>query len=70
MHQYKIFLRYLAEMSGAFFFYALILIISIRVGRHMPDGPGRTLVLVSPMVPFLLMIWVIARQFKRMDEYL
>ena len=36
----------------------------------MPKCIGRTLVLFSPMVPFLLMIGVVARYFWRVDEYL
>jgi len=69
MHDRKIFIRYFIEMLGGFFLYALILVISIDVGRPMPKGIGRTLILVSPMIPFLLVVWVVVRQIRRLDEY-
>ena len=65
----KIFWRYLAEMSAAFLLYALVLTASIDIGRPMPASLARTLIEVSPMVPFLLMMAVIVRQFRRIDEY-
>jgi len=70
MHQRKIWFRYLAEMSGGFCLYALVLTISLEVGPHMPKGILRTLVLVSPTLAFLLVVWAVVRQFRRMDEYL
>jgi len=69
MHEQKIIRRYYIEMSGAFILYALVLVLSIDMGRSMPEGTGRTLLLVSPMLPFLLMVWAIARQIRRSDEY-
>jgi hypothetical protein len=68
-HTRKIWFRYLAEMSAAFLLYALVLVVSIDVGRPMPEGLGRTLLLVSPTLPFLLVVWAVVRQFRRMDEY-
>jgi len=68
MHDRKILVRYFAEMTAAFLFYALILIVSIDVGRAMPNGIGRTLLLISPMVPVFVVIGVIARHFARLDE--
>jgi len=71
MHRDKIkFLRYAGELAGAFLLYGLVLAGSIRVGRPMPEGLGRTLVLLSPMVPFALFLVVIVRYFRRVDEYL
>ena len=69
MHEHKICVRYIGEMLGAFFLYALVLVVSIDVGRPMPQGIGRTLVLVSPMLPFLLVVWTVVRQIRRVDEY-
>ena len=51
------------------FLYVLILVVSIDVGKPMHEGIVRTLVLVSPMGPFLLMVWAVARQIRRSDEY-
>jgi hypothetical protein len=69
LHTRKIWVRYLAEMSAAFLLYALALVVSIDVGRPMHEGIGRTLLLVSPTLPFLLIVWAVVRQFRRMDEY-
>jgi hypothetical protein len=70
MHEHKIFLRYTVELLGTLFLYALVLVVSINVGRPMPAGLGRTLLLVSPMAPFLLAVGVIVRQVRRVDEYI
>jgi len=69
MHTRKIFIRYFLEMSGGFFFYALVLVLVHRFGFPMHKGIVRTLVLVSPMGPVLLVVWAIARQIQRVDEY-
>jgi hypothetical protein len=69
MHERKILFRYFAELMAGFLFYALVLVISIDVGRPMPKGLGRTLLLVSPMLPFLLIVWVVVRYIRRLDEY-
>jgi hypothetical protein len=68
MHDRKVIVRYLAELSGAFLFYAVILVVSIDVGPAMSKGIERTLILISPMVPVLVLIGVIARHFARVDE--
>jgi hypothetical protein len=59
MHEYKLFLRYFIELLGGFAFYAVVLVVSIDVGRPMPAGLARTLIEVSHMIPFLLVVWVI-----------
>jgi len=69
IHTRKIWFRYLAEMSAAFLLYIAVLVLSIDVGRPMHEGIGRTLLLVSPTLPFLLIVWAVVRQFRRMDEY-
>jgi hypothetical protein len=69
MHQRKIFIRYFLEMLGGFIFYAIVLTFALTVGPSMHHGIGRTLVLVSPMLPFLLVVWAVVRQFRRLDEY-
>jgi hypothetical protein len=69
MHTRKIWFRYLAEMSAAFLLYAVVLTISLEVGPPMPKGILKTLVLVSPTLAFLLVVWAVVRQFRRMDEY-
>lgn len=61
--------RYHAELLGAVALYALVLTGSLLLLRDPPAEPFRTLVSVSPMLPFLLTVWAILRQFRRMDEY-
>ena len=68
-HEHKIYLRYFAELLGGFGLYAAVLVFSIDVGRPMPAGIGRTLIEVSPMLPFVAVLWVIVRYVRRMDEY-
>jgi hypothetical protein len=69
MHTRKIFIRYSAEMSAAFILYFAVLVAVHRFGFPMPKGILKTLVLVSPTLPFLLIVWAVVRQFRRMDEY-
>lgn len=69
MHTRKIFIRYFIEMLGGFSSYALVLVLVHRFGFPMHEGIVRTLVLVSPMVPVLLVVWAVARQIQRVDEY-
>jgi hypothetical protein len=61
--------RYFYELFGAMTFYGVVLYASITVGRPMPPGLPRTLVLISPMIPLALAIWAIARHFRRVDEF-
>lgn len=65
----QIWFRYIAEMSAAFLSYAFVLTISLEVGPHMPKGILKTLMSVSPTLAFLLVVWAVVRQFRRMDEY-
>jgi len=70
MHERKILFRYLGEMLGTLILYTLVLVVSIDLGRPMAEGVVRTLVLFSPMVPVLLMIVVVVRYFRRVDEFM
>ena len=68
-HTRKIFIRYFAEMSGAFVLYFAVLVAVHRFGFPMSKGILKTLVLVSPTLPFLLIVWAVVRMFRRLDEY-
>jgi hypothetical protein len=70
MHERKILFRYLVEMLVVFSLYALVLVLVHRFGFPMHKGIARTLVLISPMAPPLLMIVVVMRYFRRVDEYM
>ena len=61
--------RYLLELFGALLFYAAIMFATRYVGKTLEPGAARNLLLLSPAIPILLMVWVIARQFGRMDEF-
>lgn len=61
--------RYQRELIVSLMVYAVLLVASIRYGRPMAEGMLRTVVLLSPMVGFLGMIWAIARQVSGIDEY-
>jgi uncharacterized membrane protein (DUF4010 family) len=61
--------RYQFEMGAAMALYVAMLFGSIALAKPMEPGLARTLLLVTPIVPILLSVWAIARQFRRMDEF-
>jgi hypothetical protein len=69
MHEKKVARTYRAELFISIAVYAILLFGSIRIGRTMPEGLARTLVLVSPMIGFGLMIRAVVRHVARVDEY-
>ncbi len=62
--------RYLLELFGSITAYIVLLVAAIAYGRPMPAGVLRTVVLLSPMIGFGLMLWVMVRHFRRLDEYI
>ncbi|MES2149119.1 MAG: hypothetical protein V4508_04910 [Pseudomonadota bacterium] len=69
MYEKKIAFAYYRELGAALLVYIVMLTASVKYGRLMDEGLLRTFVLGSPMLGFCLMIWVIVRQFKRVDEF-
>lgn len=69
MHEKEVKKAYTRELMGAMVLYAVMLAVSIRVGRGMDPSHLRTALLISPMIGFGLAVWAIARQFRRIDEY-
>ena len=61
--------KYFIEMSATVALYFVTVVGSIRFGRSLDPSTGRTLLLLTPVVPVLLMVWVLIRQFGRMDEF-
>jgi uncharacterized membrane protein len=61
--------RYLLELGGALVLYMAVLTGSIYLAKSMQPGPTRSLLLITPVAPVMLFFWVIARQFRRMDEF-
>lgn len=70
MHEKQVARTYRTELFVAIAVYVVLLFGSIRIGRPMPEGLARTLVLVSPMIGFGLMIRSIVRHVARVDEYI
>lgn len=70
MFETRIRRAYYAELGGALAVYIVLLTASISLGRPMAEGLLRTAVLLSPMTGFALMLWAVARHFRRLDEYL
>jgi hypothetical protein len=60
---------YRRELMVAIAVYIVLLVGAIRLARPMEDGVLRTLLLVSPMIGFGLMIRAIIRHVSRIDEY-
>ncbi|MGZ5183256.1 MAG: hypothetical protein ACXWC2_22485 [Ramlibacter sp.] len=69
MHEKRVARAYFAELMLALAVYTILLLAAIRYGRAMPDGWLRTLVLVTPMIGFGMMIRTVARHIARVDEY-
>jgi len=69
MHEKRVARAYVTELMLALVVYTVLLSAAIRYGRPMEDGILRTLVLVSPMIGFGLMIRTMVRHFARIDEY-
>ncbi len=68
-HERKTTRLYLRELFGSLAIYVALLLPSIVYGRKMDAGMLKTLLLASPMLGFLLAVWAMARQVRRMDEY-
>nr|WP_315391574.1 hypothetical protein [uncultured Duganella sp.] len=60
---------YLRELFGSIAIYAALLVPAIIYGPAMQAGALKTAVMTCPMFGFWLMIWAVARQVGRMDEY-
>ena len=61
--------KYFWELGLSMVLYAVVLAVSLRVAEKMEDGVARTLVALAPAIPIFITVWVIARQFRRMDEF-
>ena len=61
--------RYHLELGGALLLYMVVLFSAVHFHKNMEPGLARTVLIVSPMIPVFFMAWAIARQFRRMDEF-
>ncbi|MFC5547197.1 hypothetical protein [Massilia aerilata] len=69
MHEKRVAKAYFIELMTALLVYTVLLLAAIRYGRPMEDGVVRTLVLISPMIGFGMMIRTVVRHAARIDEY-
>ncbi|MDB5908475.1 MAG: hypothetical protein JWP34_2589 [Massilia sp.] len=69
-HEKKVARAYRRELWLAMAVYIVLLFGAIRFGRPMAQGTLRTIILLTPMLGFGLMIWAIARHVSRIDEYM
>ena len=61
--------KYRWELSLSLLIYCAVLIGSLQIARQLEPGVLRTMVALLPTIPVALVIWAIARQFGRMDEF-
>jgi len=61
--------KYLLEFGGAMGLYLVALFLSLRGAKYVAEGLGRTLLLLSPMIPIALVLWAFMRQLGRTDEF-
>ncbi|MBK0063503.1 MULTISPECIES: hypothetical protein [unclassified Acinetobacter] len=60
--------RAVLELVLAITFYVVILIISLKALTHIENQSLKVLVSLLPVLPVILVFWVIIRQFIRFDE--
>lgn len=68
-HEKKVSRAYYRDLGLSMLVYVLLLFSAIHFGRPMAEGALRTAILLTPMIGFGLMIWALARQLARIDEY-
>ena len=61
--------KYFWELSLSLVAYLAVLVVSLRLVDKMDAGGARTLLALAPAIPVFIIVWAIARGFKRMDEF-
>ncbi len=61
--------KYYWELGLGMAFYVAVLSVSLRAVDRLEPGIVRTLVALTPAIPVFVVVWVIARAFRRMDEF-
>lgn len=62
--------QYALELCSVLVLYALILTLSVHMAGGALNAATRLLIVLLPVLPIGLAIWVIVRHFRRIDEYL
>jgi hypothetical protein len=68
-HDRKLMVRYSSELLATLGLFFLALVVAHRYGWPLKAGPEKTLLTLCPILPFLLMILVLVRTYRRADEY-
>lgn len=61
--------KYYWELGLGLVFYVAVLSVSLRTVDRLHPGFLRTVVALAPAIPVFAVVWVIARSFRRMDEF-
>ncbi len=62
--------RYSRNLVIGSLIYAVNLILAVKYGPSISEEPWRSLVMLTPMIGFFLLLWAIAQQVVRSDEFL
>ena len=69
-HEKTVSRAYFRDLGLSIVVYVVLLFSAIHFGRPMAEGVLRTVILVTPMIGFGLMIRAVARHLARIDEYM
>lgn len=69
MYEKRVGRAYMREMAIAMVVYMVLLCATIIYARGMDLGIVRTLLLASPMIGVILLVWALARHMLRVDEF-
>lgn len=61
--------KYNRELTLAAVVYIAVLWVSLRTVGSLDPGLVRTMVALAPAIPIFAIVWVFARSFRRMDEF-
>jgi len=62
--------RYSRNVLVGSLIWAAVLLLVVKFGPSIPAEPWRSLVMVCPIIGYFLLLWGIARQVVRSDEFL
>jgi hypothetical protein len=61
--------RYFLELGGAMALYLVGIAGPLSLAEPLESGWMRTFLLIATAIPVFIVVWVIARQFRRTDEF-
>ena len=60
--------RYIIEFSAVMAAYVVVLMVAVPFVSQQPESPWRLSVGLLPLLPIVLMAWVLMRHYRRVDE--